>query len=102
MKVEEEIVDLQRSLLRRSDKLSGAREGDVNGHLEMVFLLADERLVMPREIESLIGIDSVRCDGTKEKKNLHCLISAINSHNVTVIHAITTTIATITIIHTSR
>jgi len=54
-----EAVNLRSATVRQSDELGTAFDGDVQRHLEMVLLLTDERVVLRRKVETLVGIHAV-------------------------------------------
>ena len=59
MEVDVEGVDLRGAAVRQSYELGAAVDGDMDRHLEVVLLLADERVVLRREVEALVRVHTV-------------------------------------------
>ena len=58
MEVDVESVDLCSATVRQFDELAAPFHRDVQRHLEVVLLLADERIVLSGEIEAFVRVHS--------------------------------------------
>ena len=56
VEIDVESVNLRSAAVRQFDELGTAFHCDVQRHLEVVLLLADERVVLRREVETLVGV----------------------------------------------
>jgi len=68
VEVDVEAVDLRNATVRQFDELGTAFHCDVQRDLEVVLLLADERVVLRREVETLVGVHTVPDHRTAKKQ----------------------------------
>ena len=59
IEVEREVVDGFDGALCSLEELGVARDADVDGHLEVVLLLADKRIVRHRDVKTLVRINAI-------------------------------------------
>jgi len=59
VEVDVEAVDLRSAAIRQFDELGTAFDSHVQRDLEVVFLLTDERIVLGRKVETLVGVHAV-------------------------------------------
>ena len=52
-------LDRRSATIRQFDELWTAVDGDVQRDLEVILLLADERIVLRRKVEALVGVHPV-------------------------------------------
>jgi len=73
VEVDVEAVDLCSVAVRQFDELWTTLDGDVHRDLEVVLFLADERVVLQREVEPLVSVHAVPDHRTvcKKKHNFY-------------------------------
>jgi len=59
VEVDVEGLDLRGATIRQFDELRAAFDGHVQRDLEVVLLLTDERVVLGRKVETLVGVHAV-------------------------------------------
>jgi len=69
VKVDVEAVDLRSAAIRQFDELGTAFDSHVQRDLEVVFLLTDERIVLGRKVETLVGVHAVPDRRTVKKQH---------------------------------
>ena len=68
VEVDVEALDLRSAAIRQFDELRTAFHGHVQRDLEVVLLLTDERIVLRRKVETLVGVHTVPDSRTVKKQ----------------------------------